>query len=54
MTPEDGMVQSVLKVCKEVQMDSERFLKVSSEEEEVMIVKSVKMRAFLPSYMLAR
>ena len=29
-TPEDGMAQSALKVCKEVQTDSERFLKVSS------------------------
>ena len=32
-------------------MDSERFLKASSEE--VMMVKSVKMRAFLLVYMLA-
>ena len=39
MTPEDRMVQSALKVCKEVQTDSERFLKASSEEEEVMVVK---------------
>ena len=52
MTPEDGMVWSALKVCKEVQMDSERFLKVSSEE-EVMRMKSVKMKAFLLVYMLA-
>ena len=53
MPPEDRMVQSALKVCKEVQTDSERFLKASSEEEEVMMMKSGKMRAFLPVYMLA-
>ena len=47
------MVQSALKVCKEVPMDSERFLKASSEEEEVMRMKSVKMKAFLLVYMLA-
>ena len=34
-------------------MDSERFLKVSSEEEEVMRMKSVKTKAFLLVYMLA-
>ena len=52
-TPEDGMAQSALKVCKEVQTDSERFLKASSEDEEVMRVKSVKTRAFLLIYILA-
>ena len=52
-TPEDGMVQSALKVCKEVQTDSERFLKASSEEEEAIRMKSVKTKALLLVYMLA-
>ena len=47
MTPEDGIAWSALKVCKEVQTDSEIFLKASSEEEEVIVVKSAKTRASL-------
>ena len=52
-TPEDGMAWSALNVCKEVQTDSERFLKASSEEEEAIRMKSVKTKAFLLVYMLA-
>ena len=40
-TPEDGIAQSALNICKEVQTDSERSLKASSEEEEAIEMKSV-------------
>ena len=41
MTPEDGIVRSALNISKEVRTDSEIFLKVSSEEEEGIRMRSV-------------
>ena len=52
-TPEDGIAQSALNVCREVRTDSERFLKASSEEEEAIRMKSVKTKALFLVYMLA-